>query len=237
MIAFRPSPARLPPDRRVYAIGDVHGCLDRLRMLHAAIAEDCARRPVAAPLLIHLGDYVDRGPDSAGVVALLAAGDPLPGIRTVNLMGNHEHTMLAALSGDGAAAIDWMFNGGVAALASWGIAATAPRGSWVRAVPPAHRAFLENLALRHAEGGYLFVHAGVRPGVPLERQASEDLRGIRQPFLSTERSFGAVIVHGHTPTQAPVVKANRIGIDTGAVFGGKLTCVVLEADRLAFLQA
>ena len=237
MIAFVKAPASLPPGRRVYAVGDAHGCRDCLTALHAAIAEDLARRPIPSPLLIHLGDYVDRGPDSAGVVALLASGDPLPGVPTINLMGNHERTMLDALAGDGAAAIDWLFNGGGATLASFGGSAMTARSRWADLVPAAHRIFLNNLALRHAEGGYLFVHAGVRPGIPLDRQAPEDLLGIRQPFLSTDRSFGAVVVHGHTPMAEPVVKANRIGIDTGAVFGGRLTCAVLEADRLAFLQA
>lgn len=237
MIAFAKAPGVLPAGRRVYAVGDVHGCLDQLTALHAAIRDDLARRPCPAPLLIHLGDYVDRGPDSAGVVALLAAGDPIPGVPTINLMGNHERTMLDALAGDGAAAIDWLFNGGRAALASWGVDAAAPRDTWVHDIPAAQLAFLDALALCHSEGGYFFVHAGVRPGVALDRQAPADLRGIRQPFLSSGRPFGAVVVHGHTPMTEPVVKPNRIGIDTGAVFGGALTCAVLEQDRVGFIQA
>ena len=112
MIEFQPAPGRLPAGHRVYAIGDIHGCLDRLRELHAAIAADLAARPVEQALLLHVGDYVDRGPDSAGVVRLLAAGDPLPGVATVNLMGNHERTMLDALDGVGPSATDWMISGG-----------------------------------------------------------------------------------------------------------------------------
>lgn len=237
MIAFQPAPGRLPPDHRVYAIGDIHGCLDRLHALHAAIAEDLAARPVAAPLLLHVGDYVDRGPDSAGVVRLLAAGPPLPGLPTVNLMGNHERTMLDALDGIGPSATDWMISGGREALASWGGDPDAPRTTWPAHVPPADTAFLRALPLRHQVGGYLFVHAGIRPGVALTAQADQDLITIRNSFLYSEQDFGVVVVHGHTPRMAPEIRHNRIGIDTGAVFGGKLTCAVLEADRLGFLQS
>lgn len=233
---FHPAPARLPPGRRVYAIGDIHGCADRLQALHDAIAADLAARPVAAPLLLHLGDYVDRGPDSAGVVARLAAGNPLPGIPTVNLLGNHERTMLDALSGHGAAATDWMIAGGREALASWGGNPDAPRTTWPAHVPRAHLDFLHNLAPHHQEGGYIFVHAGLRPGIPLAEQSLSDLISIRASFLYSDADFGAVVVHGHTPQKTPVIRHNRIGLDTGAVFGGALTCAVLEEDRIGFIQ-
>ena len=237
MIEFQPAPGRLPPEHRVYAIGDIHGCLDRLQALHQAIAEDLAARPVATPLLLHVGDYVDRGPDSAGVVRLLAAGPPLPGLPTINLMGNHERTMLDALDGIGPSATDWMISGGREALASWGGDPDAPRTTWPAHVPPADTGFLRALPLRHQVGGYLFVHAGIRPGVALAAQADQDLITIRNSFLYSEQDFGVVVVHGHTPRMAPEIRHNRIGIDTGAVFGGKLTCAVLEADRLGFLQS
>jgi serine/threonine protein phosphatase 1 len=237
MIALQDAPGRLPPDHRVYAIGDIHGCLDRLRTLHAAIADDIAARPVAHPLLVHVGDYVDRGPDSAGVVHLLAAGDPLPGVPTVNLMGNHERTMIDALDGIGPSATDWMISGGREALASWGGDPDAPRNTWRAHVPAPDIAFLDGLALRHQVGGYLFVHAGIRPGVKLDAQTDQDLLTIRNSFLYSEQDFGVVVVHGHTPRIAPEIRFNRIGIDTGAVFNGKLTCAVLEADRIGFLQA
>ncbi len=236
MIAFQPAPGRLPEGHRVYAIGDIHGCLDRLRALHAAIAADLAARPVASPLLLHVGDYVDRGPDSAGVVRLLAAGDPLPGVATVNLMGNHERTMLDALDGVGPSATDWMISGGREALASWGGDPDAPRDTWPAHVPAGDMAFLRGLALRHQVGGYLFAHAGIRPGVALGAQTEQDLLTIRNSFLYSEQDFGVVVVHGHTPRMAPEIRHNRIGIDTGAVFGGRLTCAVLEADRVGFLQ-
>jgi serine/threonine protein phosphatase 1 len=234
---FVPAPATLPHGRRVYAIGDVHGCDGRLAALHAMIADDVARRPCDSTLLVHIGDYVDRGPDSRGVVARLAAGDPIPNISTINLMGNHEQTMLDALAGEGAAMTDWMINGGDAALRSWGGDPDAPREKWPQAVPGDHVAFLRNLALSHREGGYLFVHAGIRPGIPLDAQSRQDMISIRQAFLYSEADFGTVVVHGHTPNVDPVVRANRIGIDTGAVYGGRLTCAVLEADRVAFLYA
>lgn len=237
MIELLPSPGSLPAGQRIYAIGDVHGCAERLGDLHRRIAADLAQRPVASPLLIHIGDYVDRGPDSAGVVRLLAAGPPLPGVPTVNLIGNHEETMLHALDGDRAAATDWLIGGGREALASWGIAPDSPRESWRRAIPPADIAFLRGLSLFHREGAYLFVHAGLRPSVAFGEQARHDLLTIRQPFLTYEQSFGFVVVYGHTPTTNPVIKPNRIGIDTGAVFGGKLTCAVLEGPSVGFLHA
>ena len=234
---FMPAPASPPPGRRIYAIGDVHGCDDRLAALHAMIAEDLANRPCASPLLLHIGDYVDRGPDSRAVILRLAAGEPLPGVATINLMGNHEQTMLDALAGEGAAMTDWMLNGGGAALRSWGADPEAPRCTWPQAVPAEHVGLLRNLALSHREGGYLFVHAGIRPGMPLNEQSRQDLLSIRHTFLYSEADFGVVVVHGHTPKSDPVVRANRIGIDTGAVYGGRLTCAVLEADRVAFLYA
>ncbi len=122
MIDFFPAPASLPSGQRVYAVGDVHGCLDRLQAIHELIAEDLAARPVEEAVLIHAGDYVDRGPDSAGVVARLAAGAPLPDVPTVNLMGNHEHMMLAALAtGETETTELWLANGGADSLRSWGV--------------------------------------------------------------------------------------------------------------------
>jgi serine/threonine protein phosphatase 1 len=236
MIEFHDAPGQMPPDARVYAIGDIHGCAERLWALHAAIAADLAARPVAQPLLLHVGDYVDRGPDSAAVVQRLAAGDPLPGVATVNLMGNHERTMIDALDGIGPSATDWMISGGREALASWGGDPDAPRASWRGHVPAADLDFLRGLPLRHQVGGYLFVHAGIRPGVALSAQSDQDLITIRNSFLYSEQDFGVVVVHGHTPRMAPEVRFNRIGIDTGAVFNGKLTCAVLEGARIGFLQ-
>jgi serine/threonine protein phosphatase 1 len=237
MIELLSAPASLLPGRRIYAIGDIHGCARQLANLHAIIARDLAQRPVRSALLLHIGDYVDRGADTKGVIAMLVDGCPIPGMDMVNLMGNHESTMLDALSGERAAGTDWLFAGGKAALESYGIDPDGPRDQWAGLIPQAHQAFLRNLVLMHREGGYAFIHAGVRPGVALEDQARDDLLRSRQPFLYSEADFGAVVVHGHTPVKTPVVKHNRIAIDTGAVFGGKLTCAVLEGDTLGFLAA
>jgi serine/threonine protein phosphatase 1 len=230
------APATLPPGQRIYAIGDIHGCADRLAAMHEAIADDLATRPTESPILVHLGDYVDRGPDSASVIARLVTGQPVAGVATVNLMGNHERTMMNALSGDKPAATDWLAMGGRAALESWGIDATSSRKHWPSSVPEEHIAFLRSLQYCHRVGPYLFVHAGIRPGVRLEKQTQDDMITIRQVFLSSEKDFGVVVVHGHTPKPEPVLRRNRIGIDTRVFLSGKLTCAILEEDRLGFIQ-
>ena len=240
MITCSLAPASLPDGLRVYAVGDVHGCSDRLREMHRQIAADRALRPVRDTLIVHLGDYVDRGPDSAGTVELLM--EPFPhtgggsGPRVVNLMGNHEEMMLTAL-GNADAAPMWLANGGDASLESWGVAPRSRAREWTGAVPPRHLAFLRGLPLMHAAGGYLFVHAGLRPNTKLASQSRLDMLWMREPFLSFDGNFPAVVVHGHTPERAPVVRHNRIGIDTGAYMGGALTCVVLESDQIGFLTA
>ncbi|MGE0222862.1 MAG: metallophosphoesterase [Acetobacteraceae bacterium] len=235
MIEFEPAPGTLPAGRRVYAVGDIHGCSQQLANLHRLIAEDLARRPIASAVLVHIGDYVDRGPDTAGVIEMLRKGSPVPGVEMVNLLGNHEFTMMEALAGERAAVTDWLFAGGRPSLESYGVDPDSPRETWRQAVPDSHLEFLHGLGLMHREGGYAFVHAGVRPGVTLEEQVRDDLLRLRSPFLYSERDFGAVVVHGHTPVKAPVVKHNRIAIDTGAVFGGPMTCVVLEEAVMGFL--
>jgi serine/threonine protein phosphatase 1 len=232
------APAALPPGLRVYAVGDVHGCGGRLAALHEAIARDAADRlPVPRTVLIHLGDYVDRGPESAAVIERLLGPSPLPGAEVVNLLGNHEVMMLDAFDPRSAAgAIGfWLDNGGEATLASYG-ATPEDADSW-DLVPQAHLDFLGRCELSRSAGGYLFVHAGVRPGVALEHQDPFDLVWIREPFLAFRGDLGAVVVHGHTPCPRPEVLPHRIGIDTGAVFGGALTCLVLEGRRMGFLTA
>jgi serine/threonine protein phosphatase 1 len=236
-LQFFVAPARLPAGLRIYAIGDVHGCDRELGVLHAAIAADIARRPVREAVVIHLGDYIDGGPDSAAVLARLMQPAPLAGARVVNLMGDHEQMVLEALDGDRAAATDWLHSGGAATLASFGIDPAAPRETWAAALPPPVLAFLRGLASSHRAGGYLFCHAGIRPGAPADRQSHEDLVRMRQPFLSSEQDFGVVVVHGHTPVSVPAVRSNRIALDTGAGFGGRLTCAVLETDSVGFFWA
>jgi serine/threonine protein phosphatase 1 len=230
---FVRAPGWLPRGRRVYAIGDIHGCGSQLERLHQEIVRDLAARPVPAPLLIHLGDYIDHGPDSAGVIALLVSG--APAIPTVNLLGDHERMLLDALDGDRAAATDWLWAGGRAALASWSLDPDLPREQWAAALPAAHVAFLRGLKRTHQAGDYLFVHAGIRPGVALPEQTLDDLVSIRQPFLWTERKLGVIVVHGHSSSPSVVRTDNRIGLDTGAGMGGKLTCAVLEEDLIGLI--
>jgi serine/threonine protein phosphatase 1 len=237
MIDFIPAPASLPPGQRIYAIGDVHGCLDRLAAVHEQIAEDLATRPVDISVLVHLGDYVDRGLDSAQVVDWLSGGAPVPVSQIVNLMGNHEDMMLQALPGTNKEANNtWLGNGGADSLLSWEITRKVPPAEWATLIPAEHQTFLRDLKISFRYGGYLFVHAGIRPAVPLDRQERHDMLWIREPFLSWKHSHDVIVVHGHTPRHEPDVRSNRIGIDTGAVMGGVLTCLVLEEDRLGFIR-
>ncbi|MBU8538271.1 metallophosphoesterase [Falsiroseomonas tokyonensis] len=226
--------AFLPEGLRIYAVGDSHRCARHLAALHRLILDDLAARPIAQPCLIHLGDHVDRGPDSAGVLAMLAA--PPAGLPSLNLMGNHDQMMLDALAPDATAeAVElWLANGGAATLESYGARAREAR-SWNR-VPAAHLDLLRACRSHHAAGGYVFVHAGLRPGIALEQQQRMDMLWIREPFLSWRGPMPAVVVHGHTPAATPEILPHRIGLDTGAVFGGPLTCGVLEGARVDFLQ-
>ena len=236
--------ACLPAGTRVYAIGDIHGRLDLLTALHEAILEDHAGRPaVETASLIYLGDYVDRGPDSRGVIDLLVS-DPLPTFGVVHLMGNHDEAMLRFLD-DPSIGPTWSSFGGDATLLSYGVRATPGligmkrhadmRRQLVERIPASHVDFLRDLQMLCEAGDYAFVHAGVKPGVPLGAQRAADALWIRDEFLSSPVDHGRVIVHGHTPTAAPVVRANRIGIDTGAFASGVLTCLGLEDDQRWFL--
>lgn len=235
--AAQVAPGALPAGWRIYAIGDIHGCADQLAAMHALIAEDARAQPAEHVTLIHLGDYIDRGPDSAAVVERLLAAPPVPDAEVVNLLGNHEVMLLDACephAHPGAMAF-WLENGGAATLASYGADPDDPDG-W-EAVPAEHLELLRHCELRFDAGDYLFVHAGIRPGIPLDRQDPFDLIWMREPFLSFEGDLRQVVVHGHTPAPVPVVRPHRIGIDTGACYGGPLTCLVLEGQQLRFLTA
>ena len=232
--------ARTPEGMRLYAIGDIHGCDVKLAAVHAAIAADLAERPTSDHRFIHIGDYGDRGPDSAGVTARLIgmAGDP----RVINLRGNHDQKWLDFLADPAGAAPTFLSFGGKATLRSYGVGNRARNYEGLAAImiekmPASHRAFLEGLRLSARFGDYFFAHAGIRPGVPLEAQTAEDLMWIREEFLLDRRDHGVVVVHGHTVTarQTPEVHPNRIAIDTGAVFDGPLTCVVLGGRDVRFL--
>jgi len=232
--------AKLPDTLRIYAIGDIHGRADLLEVLFDKIAIAERERPKARSHMVFLGDYIDRGPDSHGVIELLLHGLPA-GLAGDFLLGNHEQMMLDALADEDALGL-WIANGGAVALQSYARAARASgdrREEWValrELVPPEHLDFLERLQFYVEYGGYCFTHAGLRPGVPLDRQDPHDLVWIRKPFLDHKGSFGRVVVHGHTPVPSPEVHPNRIAIDTGAVFTDRLTALVLEGERQEFIQ-
>lgn len=234
-LSFKPAPGLLPPDLRLYAIGDVHGCDEAHAAIFNRIAEDFAARPVEEAVVIHLGDLIDRGPSSSGVLARIAQGAPIPG-EMVNLRGNHEELFLTALDEGKDTAALWRRNGGEECLANWGVPKkTSPR-EWELYIPPEQLAVLRHQRISYRRGGYFFAHAGIRPGVPMMEQDPHDLVWIREPFLSWPKQHEAVVVHGHTPKEKPVVRKNRIGLDTGAVYGGKLTALVLEENRMALIQ-
>ncbi|HEX2136437.1 MAG TPA: metallophosphoesterase family protein [Microvirga sp.] len=230
---------RLPEGVRIYAIGDVHGRLDLLDALLARIDDDLRASPVDRPIEVLVGDYIDRGPDSRGVVARLV--ERRRKRELVCLMGNHESFLLAFLR-DPAVLRQWLPNGGLATLESYGVQVRSPTGLPIQAkliaeefrskLPPEHEDFLSNLPHAFSCGDYLFVHAGIRPNVPLDRQSPDDLLWIREEFLLSTAVFEKIVVHGHTPVARPEIRPNRIAIDTGAYFTGRLTCLVLEgADR------
>lgn len=238
---------RVPAGQIVYAVGDIHGRLDLLNRMLALIRADAEDIDVDRRTIVFLGDYVDRGPESKGVIDRLLAGPP-EGFEQVCLMGNHESWLLDFLV-DCRAGAGWIANGGGATLESYGAPVSrglgfglglgrleSARSAFVQAMPEAHRAFLSGLELMWRSGDYAFVHAGVRPGLALDDQDPQDLLWIRRDFLEAEDDFGAVVVHGHTIVDAPDERANRIGLDTGAFATGRLTCLALDGTERRFLR-
>jgi serine/threonine protein phosphatase 1 len=220
---------------RAYAVGDIHGRLDLLNQLIVHIEDDLAARPVAKAFVIFLGDLIDRGPDSAGVVERLRTYKA-PGVQPVFLSGNHEEVMLRLLAGERGILSSWLTFGGAECAQSYGVDVELLRrvdeheaiALLNEKVPEEHRTFLASFADSFRFGDYLFVHAGVRPGIPLEEQTGSDLRWIRDPFLSDDKEHGFVVVHGHTIVSEVEERSNRIGIDTGAYRSGVLTALAIE---------
>ena len=225
--------ASLPQGRRVYAVGDIHGRADLFERLNAAIEADDAERGPAQTCVILLGDLIDRGPDSAGVVRLARAWQGRREVRI--LMGNHEEMLLDALEKEEVMR-HFLRYGGRETLLSYPIDPAAYTRAELdevielarAAIPAEDLAFIRGFEDQIELGDYLFVHAGVRPGVAIDQQRVSDLRWIRDAFLSHEESFGPVVVHGHTIFDEPEVRSNRIGIDTGAYKSGRLTALGLE---------
>ena len=232
-------PPQVPDGYRIYAVGDVHGCDELLGELLERIEIDHAARVPAGAVLVFLGDLIDRGPSSAAVVERLRTYE-FAGGRVVFLAGNHEEVLLRILDGDERVIPDWLQFGGAECLASYGVDAAQLRRMEPQralqairsAIPERHAAFLRSFDDTFRAGDYLFVHAGIRPGVPLDEQLRSDLRWIREPFLADRADHGFVVVHGHTIRPEVEEQSNRIGIDTGAYRFGKLTALGLEgSDR------
>jgi serine/threonine protein phosphatase 1 len=232
---------KTPDGVRIYAIGDVHGRADLLAQLFATIDIHNSRYPVAQSIEVLVGDYVDRGPQSREVLDLLSTRNRRR--RLVCLKGNHE-TYISNFLQNPSMLSTWRQLGGFETLLSYGIRppihpdekekqeiATA----FDRILPDDHRRFLTSLINSFACGDYFFVHAGVRPNVPLFQQNEEDLLSIREVFLRYNRAFGKIIIHGHTPVAEPDIRPNRINIDTGAYATGNLTCLVLHGEDMVFI--
>jgi serine/threonine protein phosphatase 1 len=231
----------------VYAVGDVHGRLDLLQTMVNHIAVDAhAIAPGQKPVLVLLGDYIDRGPQSRQVIEFAIELGGRGVFELHCLKGNHEQAMLAFLD-DAATGPAWIAHGGAETLVSYGVQPPAVRAeeeawalaqaSFAAAVPPAHLAFLRSLESYFVVGDYLFVHAGVRPGVELHLQSESDMLWIRRDFLKSGRACEKVVVHGHTPSEQPHTGRWRIGIDTGAYATGLLTAVRLDRTARSILQA
>lgn len=242
-LSNRASPRRpsIPPGERVYAIGDIHGRIDLLDDILNLIDADIAHsRPVIATL-VFLGDYVDRGPDSACVLSRLA--EVRETYRAIFLKGNHEW-LLSEFLENPRMLEGWAKIGGLETLMSYGLKPALPitparsqelASQLSEFMPDWHRDFLANLPLAHISGDYLFVHAGIRPKKSLVKQTQQDMLWIREDFILYEGCHEKFVIHGHTPIREPEICSNRINIDTGAWVTGRLTCLVLEEDHYRFL--
>jgi serine/threonine protein phosphatase 1 len=233
-----------PSGSRAYAIGDVHGCRDLLVDLLARIERDNEARGPAKTWLVMLGDLVDRGDDSCGVIEHFIS-NPLSWARTVQLKGNHEEFFLRVLEGAADVVPNWLSYGGYECAESYGVSkgwslnatADAVAERLAEQVPQSHKEFLASMADSFRFGDYLFVHAGIRPGIPIEEQSGQDLRWIREGFLDDRTDHGLVVVHGHTIVEKPEQRSNRIALDTGAYRSGVLTAIGIEGTERWFVEA
>lgn len=235
-----PRKTQMPAGVWLAAIGDIHGQLDPLNRLLSRIEAISAESSARRKILVFVGDFIDRGLKSRQVIDRMIAG--FPGFETWCLRGNHDETLLQFLD-DAAVAESWRNYGGLETLASYGVGRT-KTGDWkdtqaeLRAkLPPEHLRFFQGLQMRFQIGDYIFVHAGLRPGIPLEAQSDQDLMWIRDDFLNSRADFGGLVVHGHTPKPEPDVRPNRIGIDTGAYMTGVLTALILSGDTRLFINS
>lgn len=221
----------------------MHGRLDLLDQLLAAIDQDLQRRPPRKALLVFLGDLIDRGPDSRGVVERLRTYRHAR-LKSHFLAGNHEEVLLRLLKGERGILQSWLKYGGAECLASYGfeparldISNERSALSLIRnVIPESHANFIGSFADTLTFGDYLFVHAGIRPGIELSLQSQSDLRWIRSPFLEDQSDHGMIVVHGHTISSEVEIEPNRIGIDTGAYRTGRLTALVLEGEERRLLD-
>lgn len=232
-----------PPNSRIYCVGDIHGRDDLLQQLHEQILED-ASSYVGAKTIIYLGDYIDRGEHSREVIERLLT-ETLSGFDSIFLRGNHEQSLLDFLI-TAEIGLGWFRYGGLQTLVSYGVAYSkiptsrndlqVLQQTLKERIPESHIDFLEKTRLSHQSGNYYFVHAGINPRVPLERQCAEDQLWIREAFIEHTKPYEKIIVHGHTISDEPDFRSNRIGLDTGAYMSGKLSCLVLENDTQHVIQ-
>jgi len=239
---LQPLKPTLPPGQRVYAVGDIHGRIDLLDELIAMLQADNANRDHADTLLIFLGDLIDRGAASREVVTRVRTG--IDWAKTITLMGNHEAVMLNILDGQTEMLDQWLRFGGIETLKSWGVPGRLVEegtrqdllNALREAVTPEERAWLGRMRTSLRVGDYYFVHAGVRPAIPLDKQIDDDRLWIREEFLDSRKKHGAMIVHGHSISHDVEQRPNRIGLDTGAYITGKLTAIGLQGRDRWFLS-
>ncbi len=238
--------AQTPAATVVYAIGDIHGRLDLLERIQQRIVDDAMQREASRRQVVYLGDYLSRGPDSAGVVDRVREWLPA-GFERITLKGNHEDLLLRFLEGEIDTGRHWLDYGGLEVMSAYGVviadrearddaSVIAMRKDLAARIPASHLEFFRGLQISHSAGDYFFVHGGVRPGVPLAEQSDRDCLWMRKTFLNSDADHGAIVVHGHSISDQPEIRHNRIGIDTGAYCSDVLTCLVLDGEGRSFLQ-